>query len=448
MTRIAIAYIRRSKVQEDSPGNISRDVQLTAIRARAGIDGHSDLLVLEDWGKSGRGKKLKARTEYGRLLSLIAEDRVSAVYAYNWSRLGRSTRDLLSLADLAREHETAIITATGQSVDPTTADGRMLLTILTAVDEWQAEVQAERTTAVLAAWREANPDETLGRKVYGEDPDRPEESAAVVLKAFEETGSYLAAASMLTRMGVPTRLGRPWDASSVSRIVRRTTHFRDGHAAVDQSGRVIPFDDKRGNILCPQCKSRTRKGSTARARRIFTGLLKCGTDGSILTSMPRKDASPGYYCKLAHNDKRHPRPYVVAETKIIDWAERELADMRTLVLSRGTLPDAAAIQARLDELDAKRDRIVSMFADGTIERVERDRRLGTLAADRAKVQASLDVSGPQSLALRPSVDWSADPATINDSLRVLWSAIILNGAMLPKRAVWVPTEDYTEEGPQ
>ncbi len=160
-----VAYRRRSKVEAASPGDVSRDTQMNAIRARAGIDGHNgDMLVLEDWGKSGRRAKVAKRTEYGRLLAMVERGEVSTIYAYNWSRLGRSTRDLLALADLCRDHDTAIVTATSQSVDPSSADGRMLLTILTAVDEWQAEVQAERTAGTLAAWREAHPDEKLGRK--------------------------------------------------------------------------------------------------------------------------------------------------------------------------------------------------------------------------------------------------------------------------------------------
>ncbi len=121
---------------------------------------------------------------------------------------------------------------------------------------------------------------------------------------------------------------------------------------------------------------------------------------------------------------------------------------RNFDITRGTLPDAGAITARLAELDAKRARIVDMYADGTIkDKVERDRRLGLLAADRAKTQASLDVTGPGTLGSSPFVDWSAPPAEISDALRKHWQYIVLNGGMLPKRAVWVPTDEWGEESP-
>jgi Resolvase, N terminal domain len=446
--RRPVGYIRRSKVDAGNPGDISEATQTAAISARAAIDGATiaPADVLADWGRSGRRSKRRLREAYGRLVVMIEADEVSTIYAYNWSRLGRSTRDILDLAELCNVHGTAIVTATGQSVDTTKADGRMLLSILTAVDEWQAEVQSERTAGQLAEWRETHPGDgtphevggsmpklgawkagepclhNLGRANFGDDPSRPGEDAADVLAAFDEAGSFLGAAKLLTARGVPTRLGKPWDTTSVSRIVRR---YR------------------------PDVPKVAHRGMSAVARWTWTGLLHCAC-GTILTSMPRPagHGNLAYYCRKAHTDSAHPRPYVVSGQIIQAWAEHELASMTRLVKERGTLPDAGAVQARLADLDTKRERIVDAFMDGTIDKPERDRRLGLLAADRARSQATLDVSGPGRLFNRPWVDWTLPPAEVNAAIRGLWSALILNGAMRPKRAVWVPTDDWGEDGPE
>jgi DNA invertase Pin-like site-specific DNA recombinase len=415
MTRQPVAYLRRSVASTTSPGTISQDVQLAKVREMAG----AGVMILQDWGKSGRGSKVGARTEYQRLLDMIARDEVSTVYSYNLSRLGRSLRDVLSLVELCREHDTAIALADGLPVDPTAAVGRLIVQLFAAINEFQAELLAESAADNRAAWRAANPDAHEGRYAYGEDPERPDEDLMAVLAAFDKAGSFLGAAKRLTKTGVPTRLGKPWDTKSVSRIVRRAR---------------------------PDLRVNGRRGASAKAPRLFTGLLRCQC-GQILTSMPRADASVGYYCRTAHLDSGHSRPYMVAETKIRAWAEDTLVDMRRIVIERGTLPDAGAIQARLAQLDAKRARYVEMYADGTITKAERDRRIALIAADRVKAQASLDVRGAGTLFLRPQVDWAADPATINDQLRQVWSAILLNGGMLPKRALWVPCEEWNEEGP-
>lgn len=415
-TRVPVAYLRRSKVEAASPGDISRDTQLASVRARAGDDaGH--LVVIEDWGRSGRGSKLRLREGYARLIDMVREDRVSSIYAYNWSRLGRSTRDLLDLVELCRAHQTAIVTATGAQVDPSTADGRMMVGILSSVDEWQAEVQAERTSGSLAAWRASHPGESLGRKEYGSDPERPEEDPAKVIDAFERAGSFLGAAKLLTSQGVPTRLGKPWDTKTVSRIVRR---IRPGLTGV------------------------TRQGQAARAPRMFSGLLVCKC-GDTLTSMPRK-GSVGYYCRRAHLDPSHTRPYVVSERKVLLWARAQLDSWRTLQRI-ADLPDATHVTAKLAELESKRERVLDMYADGTIAKVERDRRLGVITGDRHKVEAGLTAKD-HTFASRVLVDWSSAPDDVNRAIRTLWQSISMNGGMMPHRAVWHPTEEWDEDGPR
>jgi hypothetical protein len=56
MNRVPIAYTRRSRVDADSTGDVSRDVQLTAIRRIAGDDGRAEEETAgrEDLGRGGR----------------------------------------------------------------------------------------------------------------------------------------------------------------------------------------------------------------------------------------------------------------------------------------------------------------------------------------------------------------------------------------------------------
>jgi hypothetical protein len=151
----------------------------------------------------------------------------------------RSTRQILDLTALCNAHGTSIVAVTGAQVDPRTADGRMLLSILTAVDEWQAEVQAERQVGVHQAKKAAVADHertcegpdvcgdlkahrTAGALPYGEDPTRPDEDVDAVMTAFGKARSFLGAAKLLNAAGnVPARHGGRWSATSVARIVSR-----------------------------------------------------------------------------------------------------------------------------------------------------------------------------------------------------------------------------------
>lgn len=421
MARQPVAYVRRSVVREDSPGNISRETQLAAIRARAAIDGHNgDLLILEDWGKSGRGKARSGRKEYARLLAMVESDQVSTIYVYNWSRLGRSTRDLLSLADLCALHSSIIVAATGMSPDPTTADGRMLLTILTAVDEWQAEVQAERAAGGIEAWREAHPGEKLGRPYYG---DLPGESLETVIATFEKMGGYRATATELNRIGLPSRRtsedGRPrWAASSVRRILTRA-------GKAPQHG---------------------RKGAKVRVPHVFSGLLKCQcsteTTAHFLTGSLRAPDRQGrrltiYRCLLSDFDQEHhPGKKSIAEAVVLRWAMEQTAKLRP-PQERVLLADD--VEGKRAALDARLERLRVAFLAGLIDEAG-------MRAEKADIDASLTALDAEGQAVEiPGFEWreGVDPAIVNATLRTLWSEIPLGpGMTLPERPVRLLPDEW------
>src|SRR5687767_12505417 len=101
-----LAYLRRSGTTTNG-GHVSYAVQEAAVLELAQRDGHGDVERIVEWGKSGaaeagafggtgRGGRRKA---YAVLKERIAAGEVSVLYAYSLSRLARSTRELLDLAE-------------------------------------------------------------------------------------------------------------------------------------------------------------------------------------------------------------------------------------------------------------------------------------------------------------------------------------------------------------
>src|SRR4051812_15169643 len=101
---IPAAYIRRSAVSADSPGDASREAQLAAVRGLCG----QDVEVYEDWGVSGMKRD---RAAYVRLKAEIEAGRVGSVCAYSLSRLGRSAAELFNFVELCESRGVAIRTA-------------------------------------------------------------------------------------------------------------------------------------------------------------------------------------------------------------------------------------------------------------------------------------------------------------------------------------------------
>jgi DNA invertase Pin-like site-specific DNA recombinase len=90
------------------------------------------------------------RSEFEHMESmLVAGDKV---VVYDLSRLGRNTVDLLTLADSwsGRGIGLVVFNLGGETVDTTTATGRLLFTMLAAVGQMQKDLQAEKAAIGMA----------------------------------------------------------------------------------------------------------------------------------------------------------------------------------------------------------------------------------------------------------------------------------------------------------
>src|SRR5664280_1111320 len=145
--------------------------------ARQLVDNDPRLVTLEDWGVSGQGRSTKKRTGYAELRRMIEAGECSQLVSYNMSRLARSVSELLSLMELGETHGVPVRTV-DREIDTTTATGRMMTTILAAIDQMHAEVAREASIAGQAIARADG--KVPGRPAYG---TRPGQDPAAVVRA-------------------------------------------------------------------------------------------------------------------------------------------------------------------------------------------------------------------------------------------------------------------------
>ncbi len=139
----AFAYLRKSRVFRDRE-IVSPEMQLAAVEDYARGFGDTDLIVLSDMNVSGR-KGRRHRPGFDELLTAIESGDCAAVYSYSLSRLSRSIRDTMALADLCRDHGVPIRLARDMDPDPTSATGRAMLAILSAMAQLEADLASERS---------------------------------------------------------------------------------------------------------------------------------------------------------------------------------------------------------------------------------------------------------------------------------------------------------------
>ena len=435
---VAAQYLRRS-VERDRSADLDRGAgQKAANAAQAMHDGVTIARTFDaDWGVSaGRGKR-EQRHAMADLIVAIRAGEISTIYVYTTDRLARDVEYGMTLWNACKDAGT-IIRPGSQRFDPREPGYLTLWSVLLS----QAEEDLDRITKKNIDTQDFGRDHAatctlpgrphigrchltgctdtshckyrhkLGRPTYGTDPGRPHESIPAVVAAFREAGSFLGACKLLNSRHVPTRLGRKegWNVRTVSSIVRRAM------------------------IAPPSRGIGVRAG---RCTRLFSGLLRCPSCGSAMSSMPRPGGRQvAYYCRLAPGDTSHPRPYVVSEAKLRPWANAEIAEKWRVPAHTYNAPDPQALAAREAEIDARRARIVDAYVDGTMSKAERSKRLVAIEAERKKLITNERTGRTVRTFRNRPFDWSRDPGLVNADLRDLWEYIELGSDLRPVRAVW------------
>jgi DNA invertase Pin-like site-specific DNA recombinase len=120
----------------------------------------------------------KSRPELDRMLSLL--ERGDSVVIESLSRLGRSVKNLSELMEMFNEKEIRLISLK-ESIDTTSATGRLLFTIISSLAAFERETLIERTNEGLASAR-----------ARGKLGGRPKTNEAALKKAVAlyRTGEY------------------------------------------------------------------------------------------------------------------------------------------------------------------------------------------------------------------------------------------------------------------
>ena len=215
--RKTVAYVRASTEEQ----SLTLTAQEARIRAYCAATDRNVDSVVADPGYSA--KTLTDRPGMQRIIASIRSGEVGTVIVQKLDRLTRSVYDLGELMSLFATEEAALIVVS-ESIDTSTASGRMVMNIMASVAQWEREAIAERTKAVLAHKRGL-------RQVYGATPygyrrtedrllsnPREQRGLALMKSRFEQGATYRAIAAELASSGFRPR-GTVWHPNTVRRIL-------------------------------------------------------------------------------------------------------------------------------------------------------------------------------------------------------------------------------------
>src|ERR1700760_1714638 len=218
-----IGYPRVSTDEQASEG-ISLEAQRVRLAMYCEALGHQLVAVVEDAG--GSAKSIK-RPGLQRALRMLRKGEADGLLVVKLDRLTRSVRDLVDLVDKYFAPGKSALISVGESIDHASAAGRMLLSLLAVIAQWEREAIGERTSEALRHKRAkgarlgAVP---LGYRRQGDAFVADEGEQAVIRRVV-----YLAAAAMplsaiaaaLAAEGHRTKKGGKWHITTVRKLLQR-----------------------------------------------------------------------------------------------------------------------------------------------------------------------------------------------------------------------------------
>jgi site-specific DNA recombinase len=221
---LALGYIRVSTDRQADQG-FSLEAQAERIRAMTVVQGAKLLDIVVDGGESAKDLN---RAGLRRVLAMVAAREVNAVVVAKLDRLTRSVKDLCELLELFEKKGVALVSV-AESLDTGSAAGRLVITIMGAVSQWEREAIGERTRDVLRHKR-AN-GERVGNIHYGyrlsADQKHVEADPVeqAVLTAISELRgrrrSLREIAAALNERGWRTRRGSAWRHEYVKNLIAK-----------------------------------------------------------------------------------------------------------------------------------------------------------------------------------------------------------------------------------
>lgn len=288
-------YVRVSTIEQAQEG-YSIKAQLERLNAYALSQGW---IVSKTYIDDGESAKDMNRTNLTKMLKEMKDDLFDVVLVYKLDRLTRSVLDLYKMLEIFEKHNVKFKSAT-EVYDTTNAMGRLFITLVAALAQWERENLSERVT--MGMEQKAKEGKwvvnlaPIGFDIDGDYLKINEKEAAIVREIFDMylsnkygTGKI---ARILNQRGIKTKSGAVWNDGTIRYVltnkiyigtmrynyrVNKENYFEKENV-VDAIISKEDFEEVQ-MILKHRSKHHPRKATSP---YIFTSVLKCARCGSIM----------------------------------------------------------------------------------------------------------------------------------------------------------------------
>ncbi|MEN3132961.1 recombinase family protein [Bacillus cereus] len=277
--KVAI-YVRVS-TQEQAREGFSIPAQLESLRA---FCKSQHWKIVEEYKEEGKSAKSTDRPQIQKMLKDMRNKKFELVLVHKLDRFTRSVSDLYNLLEYMEKYEVNFRSAT-EVYDTTTAMGRLFITLVAALAQWERENLAERVKFGIEQMIDEGK-RPGGHSPYGYKFDKffnctvIENEAKWVVKVFNwyiQGLGYRKIAKRLNDHNVPPRIAKKWTTASIYKLLHN-----DIYIGVYKWGTKTIVDNHPAIIdrtIYLQVKKKMEQKQTDRSRHgkfPFTGILTCG----------------------------------------------------------------------------------------------------------------------------------------------------------------------------
>ncbi|EOO75995.1 hypothetical protein IIC_01738 [Bacillus cereus VD021] len=441
-----VIYRRVSTDMQAEKGS-SLDAQKERLNAFAISQGWE---VTNDYVDDGYSAKDMNRPALQRLLSDMRKNKFDIILVYKLDRLCRSVRDLNDMITEFEKYNVKFKSST-ESLDTTTATGRMMINIIGTLAQWEREQTAERVSMIMNQ-RSKKGLWNGGPMPYGYTYKNNvasiiEHEAKVVRFCFNKaiTHGAQAIARTLNENGYRTRDGNQWLMRSVLRMLHNplykgyVTYEEDrisqlAKVKIEGFHPIISEEvfDKIQYII----KQRTLSPTRVKSDVIFpfSGILVCPKCGGKMsgTTITAKGVPYKYYrcSRFVHS---------ICDQSLINTKHINAEFPNTLERISKELPlnskdndiDRKHIEKQLKSFEGKRSRVKELYIEGEISRQEYSDKISVLNDQKEELlsvleNANQDISQKEILNLieEMKVSWNLWPDEIKAKIiRGLFSEV-------------------------
>lgn len=367
----AVIYVRVS-TQEQAKEGFSIPAQIERLRAFCQSQGWD---IVHEYIEDGKSAKDLDRPKMQQMLKDIKKGKIDVVLVYKLDRLTRSVLDLYELLKIFDQHNVAFRSAT-EVYDTSSAMGRLFLTLVAALAQWERENLAERVRFGIEQMVDEGK-KPGGHSPYGYKFDKDfnctiiEEEAKTVKMIFQlycDGYGYRSIAERLNNLNIKPRLALEWNPNSIRDILMNDMYI----GTYRWGDKVIP--DNHPALISESLFVKAQKTMDSRGtdrKRIgkfpLTGLLRCGhCDENYMQGFYDKRDGKTYYrcmnCNRMTHDKRLLDPLVDEIEKLITSKEYFLSKMNQQSVENDTI-NIPEIKKEIEKIEKQKQKWYDVFMD-------------------------------------------------------------------------------------